>query len=1622
MKVTAGVGIPPRKTLTKCFDEACNRFREEIAKPILKKDSKRANAIEEFLSGTKIDTLVEACKKLNDTAEDKNNNAVRLLTTLDQLKTVGDAFMGFAPESVSIVWFGISSLIAIGSAKVQTRLLICGTCDSITNIVADCIRWEARMARIEEAASEINIWESDIPDLVFTILDFLWNARPHLDSSRIKRIGSTMKDLFTKEMDDKASALVSKYEAMVKVVQSHFEDSVLHESLKTGQKIDQIAKDIKQYASIGSDLIDAIQRHALLYELDHQLEKLSYPESYKLHFSSLNDRLNKIIRDRKGRLPVSWLYREEKAYQEWRAQSSKTKFLTLRAPRGHGKSVAMTSARREIIGDIPKGSLSDFPEHHQQEPALLCHFFYKKGEQDIQTARAGLEAILFQLLNSRQLRQATKALVAALEALDPSFGESDARRNATDFLDSLEALCGTIRKVADAIPVRVYLMIDALDECVDRGSQRLTQYLRGIAQEGSDNIRIIISARDNFDIVSELVDEMDKPTNIPIGEGQPGEEKALPDGIQIIEITPEKNATDLEEFIRHDVGEVLQRRINKERLGHLFDLELTRIVKVMHEKAKGDFTLARMIIGTLQQPSKDSLDRKIQRLPAAIGEIYMQSIESLTPDEQELIVSALKWVVWSVAALTVVEVSDHYRDIFNRGGENEVLGDTATAESLYATEVTKIVQDNPYEDPEVKDTTYHLENAGRDFFRLDRNTGLVGVDISIREWIQDSDPTTKSTTEETRGFNKYRDPKGNTVFRFTLTSAFVRYGDSLSELFSKRDAHMSIAINILRALNNEKFQKSHMPWLPDWYIDLYEDFESDSEYEDHQRACTALGHESAYPIDLQNIKSRRHPRQRYEVLHWHDHIRILQTWWVEGSKDDTWWTELLTQLSIFIRPENWYRWNIQRSPEIKLELHPVDKLASRFFEEPIHVAAEFGLNLLVDLGLFTASTSRIFQNLSLHEAIALFNTPPRHSSYIYPFGDPLLPLIESMDPSLRIVWLASKTLEVPEPEPPQQVENENESPEDAAADNKDTKSESSKSSFSYNSTRPTLAGAISELYEYFTAKEENPIDLKKDVSDFLQQNGHDKTLIAEKLQEMISSGSSTCLRPWEGSICDKPGPLRALPLYAAAWNPITVDTLIRHKANINAPQRMLEMGERAASGSALLSILLDIVDLKEPSDNTIQLLLTSAKALVAAGAKLDVKTSKNTPILHLAAQIRDLKFFKLLVVSWEWDVHAVDNLKMNPLHYLFKNHPPKDADKIQEILDICQVIMKMRRMDGGDIVNAEDVNSEMPLSGAVRGGFKQAVELLISLGADVHDENDEGHNYFHVLAGGTTTSGETEIALANIFFAAGLDCTKPANRGATPISIALETSKQNLLLLFLQKYDELNKDPLTSGKTPITHIDDDGCSLLHLFIRGYGTFEEDEMLTGMFTTVLSLTSRCVHVDKREFISQKDFVGETPLHFAVRYRRQRILDQILNLEPNTSSRNIVGYTPLDAICEQIAIESADVAKGVTFYEPRLAVSKTMFPKILEKTSCLSLSHFETALFDLEIGDNLFEELKLLDLIRKYDAPFVDEHGWTLFDLFSTYGGSKSHLASLCTPKSPSSPNSFARPATSTTQLF
>ncbi|KAF3919895.1 hypothetical protein ABW21_db0206847 [Orbilia brochopaga] len=1167
-------------------------------------------------------------------------------------------------------------------------------------------------------------------------------------------------------------------------------------------------------------------------------------------------------------------------------------------------------------------------------PPVICHFYFKKGEQDIEKVRSGLESVLYQLLDANELRRNTGALVTVIDILNPSFGESDSQKNHgkgnANFLDNHKSLCETIRAISVAIPSRVYIMFDALDECQDRREQEFLKLLHslikastmatttqssggtGLHGTATDNPRVIISCRDNIDITREFSD----------GDGESSEGEALlPQGVRTIEITSEKNSNDLREFITHDVGELLTRRIDRKRFTSFFQQELSRIAEIIHQKAKGDFTLARMIIANLQQPSKETLDKRIQQLPSAIGDIYMASLESLTPDEQELIVSTLKWVVWGVSGINVIEISDHYRDLYRvnaaplrslGNGVEDISGERAPTYSDGPREGSNTsavesqpVYSNPYDDPEIKDIMYHIENAGRDFFKFDRNTGLVSVDISIREWIQEDGNGSKSAIMDSRGFKKYRDPKGNTVFKFTLTPSFVRYGDSLSELFNEREAQMSITVDILRSLNNEIFQSKYMTWEPDW------------------------------------IPGKPKQQRRYEIDHWQDHIRIMQKWWNDSSLDDNWWSELLTQLSIFTRPENWYFWNLQR--EFKTDkpwdedrnIRWKEEYLIRLFTEPIHVACEFGLTLLIDMLV-------------------------RDSRKLSPADQ------QSGHDVSRVKLLRTKRAEAFA----QQV----------AASSR------------FKNKKPFLQGMDRE--EILELLRRRAVE-----TDYEREENRLRTMIYEL--DVIHPEDCT---DEEVPICDKADVEEQTPLYIAASNPNTLERLLWHRADINKVSTRTSRAPYIGDPDSqrlhipLLAIVQDVViaaGWSASDDKTVRPLLQSAEKLVerATAEDLQARYLYGETLLHMAAAIRNFQFFKLLCLSGDWDIHVKDSNGKNPMHHLFDLTRPKGPSRIQEVLSICQMMLKMRRPDGDDLVNTEDSASTNPLAYAVRAGFKEAVELLINLGADVHDESSYEDNCFHHLGGSpflnlqSGRNSEMDLDIANILLRAGVNCARKNSKGQTPLFRALQTANWHLVPFFLKIYNEMGHNSIEKDGNPLLVRDENGQTLLHYAVCQVIRSDEIEAHANNLREVSTVLSG--HTSIQEFVQLADNFGKTALHFAVSSRNLEAIRFIAAINPNRgfNIRDAENCAAIDIAVEELRYAESSMGQGFPGADVLVELCTETFYILL---SLVTPSEFSFSFLDIKAWPGkelILRRLGLEKLVTTIESQVSskDLHGWSLFDM-------------------------------------
>ncbi|KAF3110679.1 hypothetical protein TWF102_008244 [Orbilia oligospora] len=579
--------------------------------------------------------------------------------------------------------------------------------------------------------------------------------------------------------------------------------------------------------------------------LKEQIEKIAEPNSHKLHFKGLSDRANIILNERENGQVTEWLF-DDNIYQSWVGSPASLDIenrtlLCLKGRRGHGKSMAMSCLRKSLeLGT--NGLVSS-----DNSKSAVLYFFFKRGDHELQNTRTALEPILYQLLNRVQNIEDNEDIIdECISILNPELRESSGvglsgmpKYDSTD----IKSICESIRIIASRLH-RVYILVDALDECNDRQEGGLVQLLKSIAYSGNH-----LATLDLFSRVSEDLEPW----------------------IGIIEITAEKNSPDLNAFLQHDVKALLTRRIDPNTHPELYNPELIRISSIILKRANGDFALARMVYCTPPAAVQITTERKV------------------------------KPVVWGVSGITVFEVSDHYREIYrsakdrswnsgSRSDANLTQTDVDSVKSPHSADTANVsydvVQGNPEDDPEIKNIIYHLETVGQDFFRIKKDTNLIDVDISIREQIQDEHATAAPAVKEKRGFSRYMDDEKNVVFKFTLT---------------------------LRALSNQSFQDKYMSW--------------------------------------ERVTGKTY--SRYEVDNWHIHLKILDKWWISGKSHlESKWSDLQEQIFIFMQPKNWYQWILL----VYWEGFSTPtysrwdwQIVSWLCQHPIHIAATFGLQIVIDL-------------------------------------------------------------------------------------------------------------------------------------------------------------------------------------------------------------------------------------------------------------------------------------------------------------------------------------------------------------------------------------------------------------------------------------------------------------------------------------------------------------------------------------------------------------------------------------------------------------------------------------------------------------------------------------------------
>ncbi|KAF3098916.1 hypothetical protein TWF102_005959 [Orbilia oligospora] len=839
--------------------------------------------IDDFMKdNAHLDGTIQDCQKIQKNADasykEKASGRLigKLLNTLSIIKEVADPFLEFAPESVSIAWFAISALVQIGATDVENCELIFGACNNVATILLTCRLYENRYQNSPKDGTrnvEIGSREVEqkiiggIPDVIASILDFSWHVRLLFKKNKFVR---ALKEAFSPKIKEKIDAIDAGYAKLRQIANDAFQERImdsvedLRKSLQQDRDelrsimfpaLDEISEKLNEISDVKANVELTRLRE------EFRLKRTEYLRPTETHVQQFNATFDPV--SKYADHICQWLF-SDIHYKLWElhdddieqketlhsqlldihSETDKTAQLKIpnlfyiQARPGFGKSVTMASVIRKL----------------SLEPnCIVAYFFFKQGDDNTQKSLRALNSLAAQLFDDKNARtveeilKLTSVLDQMKKKVQVSPREGDDARSVGSVAFTIDMLKETIRSIGNAIERRIYIVVDGMDECIDYEWEDLVPYLIDLSK--LENFRVIISSRESEELESLFTDddESDSDTSSTT-EDTETTEKPPPDCIlaqkaTILNITQERNSTDMEIYLRKSLERIMNHRSRSTRASNTkSEKDASRVAKIIKRKANGMFTYAAIVIASLEQPSQLTLFQKLKNLPEGMDDLYRQRLEDLNHEEQRLVLTALKFVVWGFGGITTVEIAEHFKKIYHdspKGVDDKLLededesedeaeeestttGDNANTEEgglPAVNESTEGVDEksedyDAMDDPEIAETVYHLTRCGRDFFKFSNNqTDIDVVHKTVRDWVQNEAERMSKWYEKSDASRPQVtvNEKGELNVTLPIPPGLISGGRGVSiELQSERDAQLDLTTDILGSLCNDKFIERYM--------------------------------------------------------------------------------------------------------------------------------------------------------------------------------------------------------------------------------------------------------------------------------------------------------------------------------------------------------------------------------------------------------------------------------------------------------------------------------------------------------------------------------------------------------------------------------------------------------------------------------------------------------------------------------------------------------------------------------------------------------------------------------------------------------------------------------------------
>ena len=640
-----------------------------------------------------------------------------------------------------------------------------------------------------------------------------------------------------------------------------------------------------------------------------------------------------------------WILRTQE-YEKWRDQETPS-LLHLLGEGGYGKSYLVST----IIEDLKNSLLQQVGSKSQ-----LVYFFCKSGDNATQDGVKIMLHLVAQLF-SACVEEAKERNDNSLDQKAKYHKILDVLKNARDKVKNTggnigsstlqinSALQPMFIDLAEVINTRLFVIVDALDECSDLTAGLLAA-LKAFPKLGID-IRVLVSSRPEDQIANELGD-------VPYYEIEVNKEKNHADVLAYIE----GSLKNMPRFRGLNVGP----RIAKKSDG-MFKCKSPPI------RSSNPFTNrsvdANIVIESLKQPKavRTDVQQLMKRLPDGMNDLYKQKLQRLEEDDREMLLIALRWLMCSEGRIEIALVADDIERCYEDFGHDdddpqyEDSEDSNSNSAVIGVSTGSEVQETgiDYRD---RDSIKILKAVGRDFLKFSATV----VDIqhkSVRDFVHSEEKLLP------------RDPR-------ICPECIKRLNQDSTYQASPKYGHFTMVENIFRKLKSSSFQKKFI-FFRGFERDMAEAAlatsspgtqnldalrsdgfrnvgltlepqpDAGTEYQDSKdtvdpgiekidvgtQPATEAEEANSIP-DVPDFESGDEGPPRYELAQWPRHLRAAEEAWPAAERDvdlQRRWDELYTTIEKFLYPESF----VFRCWSKRLSLWQKTPLV------PLHVAANFGL-------------------------------------------------------------------------------------------------------------------------------------------------------------------------------------------------------------------------------------------------------------------------------------------------------------------------------------------------------------------------------------------------------------------------------------------------------------------------------------------------------------------------------------------------------------------------------------------------------------------------------------------------------------------------------------------------------